>query len=215
MNTHLRFALITALLLTIFSFGCQRAYYAAWETLGKEKRHLLKDEVKDVRVEQEKAAKEFKDVLTRIKEIYGFSGGDLEKVYNKLNDDYEDCKERADKVRERIDTVEDIAEDLFREWEKEIRQITNANFRSKSREALRETKQRYSRLNYAMNTASKKMSPVLKNLRDYVLYLKHNLNAQAIGALRQEVGDIEIEVESLIKDIGKSVKEAEDFLRTF
>jgi paraquat-inducible protein B len=198
----------------IFS-GCQRAYYAAWESVGKEKRHLLKDEVKDVHSDQEKAAEEFKDVLTRIKEIYGFKGGNLEKVYNKLNDDYQDCEERAETVRKRIQSVEDIASDLFKEWEKEIREISNENFRSKSMQTMRETKDRYSRLRSAMTTASKKMDPVLRSLKDYVLYLKHNLNAQAVGALKQEVGDIEYEVESLIQDISSSVREAEDFLKNF
>ena len=47
------------------------------------------------------------------------------------------------------------------------------------------------------------------------LYLKHNLNAQAVGALKQEVGQIESEVETLIKDIGNSIQEADSFLKNF
>ena len=42
----------------------------------------------------------------------------MEAMYDKLNDDYEACVERADSVEERIDTVEQIAADLFKEWEK-------------------------------------------------------------------------------------------------
>ncbi len=215
MKTCMQTALFTAFLAILFTWGCQTAYYAAWEKLGKEKRHLLKDEVKDARTEQEKASKEFKDVLTRVKEIYGFQGGNLEKVYDKLKDDYEACEERADNVRERIQAVEDISADLFKEWDKEIREITNEKFKSKSRESLRETKGRYVRLHAAMSKATKQMDPVLKNLRDYVLYLKHNLNAQAVGALKQEMGSIEGEVESLIRDINESVREAEEFLKNF
>ena len=59
------------------------------------------------------------------------------------------------------------------------------------------------------------MDPVLKHLKDYVLYLKHNLNAQALGALEREVGEIEYEVEGLIQDMGRSIKEADEFLKTF
>ena len=59
------------------------------------------------------------------------------------------------------------------------------------------------------------MKPVLQQLKDYVLYLKHNLNAQAIGALKQEADDIEVEVEKLIKDINTSIKEADAFLKNF
>ncbi len=207
--------LISAAVLVLFLSGCQTAYYSFWETLGKEKRHLLKEEVQKARAEQEQASQQFKDVLTRVKEMYGFKGGDLEQFYNKLKSDYEESVGRADAVRKRIDNVEQIAADLFKEWEKEISEISNPNLKAKSSTSLRSTKERYVRLHKAMNRAEESMDPVLKKLKDYALYLKHNLNAQAVGALKQEVGDIEVEVNTLIGDMGKSIKEAEAFLSTF
>jgi hypothetical protein len=194
--------------------GCQTLYYSAWEKLGKEKRHLLKDNVEDAQKEQEKASEEFKDALTRVKEIYGFQGGDLEAMYDKLNDDYEACASRAEAVEDRIDQVERIASDLFKEWEKEIGQITNQKFKTSSQKQLLETKRRYAKLDRAMVKAHSRMEPALDHLRDYVLYLKHNLNAQAIGALGDEVDNIQVEVESLIGDIAASIEEADAFLKT-
>lgn len=205
--------LIAAVL--ILSSGCQTAYYSFWETLGKEKRHLLKEEVQKATQEQEQATQQFKDVLTRMKEMYGFKGGDLEKFYDKLKADYEESEGRAEAVRKRIDSVEQIAADLFKEWEKEISEISNPNLKAKSSTSLRSTKERYARLHKAMNKAEESMDPVLKKLKDYVLYLKHNLNAQAVGALKQEVRDIEAEVKKLIGDMGKSIQEAEAFLSAF
>ncbi|MFP4351163.1 MAG: DUF2959 family protein [Desulfococcaceae bacterium] len=195
--------------------GCQSAYYAAWEKLGKEKRHLLKDQVEEVRSEQQEASEEFKDVLSRIKELYGFEGGDLEEFYEDLKSDYEDSLERSEKVSDRIEKVEEIAEDLFKEWEREIEEIDNPKFRSRSRASLQETRRRYERLHRSMIQAEQSMGPVLNKLEDYVLYLKHNLNAQAIGAIRQEVADIEVEVGSLIQDINRSIREADEFLKDF
>ena len=206
---------IPAALLVLLVAGCQTAYYSFWETLGKEKRHLLKQEVQKATEEQEQATQQFKDVLTRMKEMYGFKGGELEQFYDKLRADYEESEERAEAVRKRIDNVEQIASDLFKEWEKEISEISNPNLKTKSSNSLRSTKERYARLHKAMNRAEESMDPVLKKLKDYVLYLKHNLNAQAVGALKQEVGDIEVEVKKLIGDMGTSIKEAEDFLSTF
>jgi hypothetical protein len=208
------FGLVAALVAGVAMMGCQTTYYSVWEKLGKEKRHLLKDNVEAAQDEQEKASEEFKDALTRVKEIYGFQGGDLEAMYDKLHDDYEACEERATAVEKRIDRVERIAADLFEEWEAEIEEMTNAKFKTKSRQSLQKTKNRYASLNRAMVKAHGKMEPALRHLRDYVLYLKHNLNAQAIGALGQEVSDIEDEVEALIGDIAKSVTEAEAFLKT-
>ncbi len=207
--------LIRAGVLVILFSGCQTAYYSFWETLGKEKRHLLKEEVQNAREEQEQASRQFKDVLTRMNEMYGFKGGDVEQFYSKLKSDYEESEARAEAVRKRIDSVEQIAADLFKEWEKEISEISNPNLKAKSSNSLRSAKERYARLHKAMNRAEESMDPVLKKLKDYVLYLKHNLNAQAVGALKQEVGDIEAEVKRLIGDMGNSIKEAENFLRTF
>ena len=57
------------------------------------------------------------------------------------------------------------------------------------------------------------MNPVLKKLKDQVLYLKHNLNAHAIGALRSEAQSIEKEIAELIKEMNTSITEADKFIR--
>ena len=64
-----------------------------------------------------------------------------------------------------------------------------------------------------MKKAESSMAPVLKRLKDHVLFLKHNLNAQAIGALKKEIGEIEVDVAALIRDMGKSIEEADQFLK--
>lgn len=206
---------VTLMALLIVIGGCRTAYYSTMERFGVEKRHLLKDNVQKAQKEQQQASEEFKDVLTRIQEIYGFDGGDLEKAYKKLKADYDDCESRADAVHKRIANVEQIAEDLFKEWEQEIDQISNAEFRSNSRASLYDTKQRFARLHDVMVQAESRLNPVLQQVNDYVLYLKHNLNAQAIGALRQEVDSIQIEVEALISDMQRSIREADAFLEDF
>jgi len=198
----------------LFTAGCQTTYYAVWEKMGKEKRHLLKDNVEQVREEQAEASEQFATVVERIKAMYGFDGGALEDVYEKLSQDYQDCEERADAVRDRTDKVERIAADLFKEWESEIATIENVKLQSKSRASLKDTRSRFSRLQRSMARAEASMDPVLNNLRDYVLYLKHNLNAQAVSSLKKEVTDIETEVASLIQDMNRSIKEADVFVKT-
>jgi hypothetical protein len=215
MAAHGRSVALLAFLLVLSITGCRSAYYAAWESMGKEKRHLLKDEVENARTDQQEASEQFQDVLTRIKEMYGFEGGDIEAFYDNLKADYDECENRAETVRKRIRNVDQIAADLFDEWEREIEEIANARLRSKSEQSLEETRMRYARLHKSMTKAEASMEPVLVHLHDYVLYLKHNLNAQAIGALKQEASDIELEVQRLLADMNKSIHEAEDFLESF
>lgn len=207
--------IMTVVCASLFIAGCQSTYYAAWEKLGKEKRHLLKDNVEKARSEQQDAAEQFKDALTRMKEMYGFKGGELEEVYEKLKDDYERSEEHASAVRNRIRNVEQIAGDLFKEWESEIQEISDPGLREKSRKSMQSSRQNYARLEKAMKRAEASMAPVLRRYKDQVLYLKHNLNARAIGSLKQEVGSIEADVQKLVADMEKSIREADLFLKSF
>lgn len=199
----------------LLAAGCQTTYYAAWEKLGKEKRHLLRDNVEKASAEQQEAAEQFKDALTRMKEMYGFKGGQLEEVYSKIKADYEESEEHASTVRERIKNVEQIAGDLFSEWEGEIQEISDPALREKSRKSLQNSRQNYARLEKAMKRAEASMNPVLKRHKDQVLYLKHNLNARAIGTLKQEAGSIEADVQKLIAEMERSIQEATRFLKSF
>lgn len=194
--------------------SCQSVYYAAWEKMGKEKRHLLRDQVENIRSDQQEASEQFNSVLEKIQALYGFEGGELEEFYENLLSEYEDCKDQAETVSDRIKEVEEIAEDLFEEWENEINEIDNPKFKSDSRQSLELTRKKYSRLHLSMLNAEKSMNPVLNSLNDYVLYMKHNLNAQAIGALKREAGEIETDVKTLINEMNKSIKEADDFLKS-
>ena len=214
MTKHFGAIVLAFMLFSVINCGCQRTYYAAWEKLGKEKRHLLRDQVEKARSDQQEASEQFKDVLNRIKQMYGFEGGEIEEFYNRLKSDYEESERRAEALVVRIRKVEQIATDLFREWEGEIAEINNEGLKLKSKKSLKATEERFARLRLAMTKAESSMEPVLKRLKDYVLYLKHNLNAQALGALKREADDIEIEVGRLIKDMGKSIDEADSFLKS-
>ena len=205
-------ALISLSLVAILLIACQSAYYAMWEKMGKEKRHLLRDQVEKSRGDQENASEAFKDALTRLKEMYGFQGGDLEKMYTRLSDDYDNCSQRADAIDVRVDKIQRIARDLFAEWRQEIEQIHNPTFRTQSIQKLKATQQRFASMESAIITARKRMTPVLSSLKDYVLFLKHNLNAQAIGSLRGEAASIETDVGRLVRDIQQSIQEADAFL---
>jgi hypothetical protein len=199
----------------LLSTGCRSTYYATWEKFGKYKRDLLKDNVEKVRDDQQKAAEQFKDALTRLREMYHFEGGgDLEKTYDKLKTELDRSKSRADAVHSRIKSVEQISSDLFAEWEKEAKTITNARLRQDSEEKLRETQRKYDDMHSAMKRAEASMDPVLAQLNDQVTYLKHNLNAQAIGALKGEAVSVETEIQQLIQDMNASISQADAFIKT-
>lgn len=202
-------------LVAIFaSMACSTVYYSVWEKLGKEKRELLRDSVEAVREDQEKVGETFESALEEIRAIYGLDGGELEKRYDRLSSRYESSVERAGELRGRIDRVEEIAADLFAEWERELESITDASLRARSREQLVSTKGRYSKLASALADTEQAMDPVLETFRNQVLFLKHNLNAQAIGRLGGEMTEIESEVGGLIAELQVSIRAADSFIRS-
>ncbi len=56
------------------------------------------------------------------------------------------------------------------------------------------------------------MKPVLDAFQDNVLYLKHNLNASAIGALKGELAEIDRDVSSLISSMNEAIQESDSFI---
>jgi hypothetical protein len=196
----------------LMATGCQSAYYSAWEAVGREKRDLLRSNVEKVRDEQQEAIETFESALDRMRQMVEIEDTDLEKLYDRLSDDLERSENRADDVRHRIDKIEDIASDLFAEWEREIDEYSSPSLKAKSREKLVQTRRRFESLDSALKKAEASMDPVLARFRDQVLFLKHNLNAAAVGGLVGEVEDIEREIAELIRDMETSIAEADAFL---
>jgi hypothetical protein len=193
--------------------GCRSAMYATYEKFGVYKRDLLKKRVIAARNEEKEAGEQFKDALTKLREMYGSSGSDLEKTYDKLKSEYDGSVARADAVRKRVRDMETVAGDLFREWESEIQQISSESMRSSSRDQLRQTRERYDEMHRALKRAEQSMEPVLTKFRDHVLYLKHNLNAQAIASLKGEAVSIQDEIARLIEDMNGSIEQADAFIK--
>lgn len=193
--------------------GCQTAYYGAMEKFGYEKRDILVKRVDNAREAQQDAKQQFESALAQFIAVTNFSGGELEKQYNLLKDEFDASESRANAVRKRIADVEQVAHDLFAEWEKELGQYTNPELRRNSRQQLDATRGRYQQLIAAMKRAEKKLDPVLNAFRDRVLFLKHNLNARAIASLRSERARVEADIAALVSDMNRSITEADRFIQ--
>ena len=194
--------------------ACICVYYSALEKVGLEKREILVDRVESARDAQGEAQKQFKDALERFKALVGYDGGDLEKRYEILSDEYDDSRKQAEAVRERIAGVKDVAGALFREWERELEEYSDPSLKRRSRSQLDDTRARYDQLVRAMDRAAASMDPVLAMLRDQTLFLKHNLNARALGSLSGTADQLQADVARLVKQMQAAIAEANRFLAT-
>jgi hypothetical protein len=194
--------------------ACSSAYYKTMEGLGIEKRDILVDRVEEARDAQGDASEQFASALEQFRATVNFDGGDLEKTYDRLNAEYEQSVSEAEEVSERVNAVENVAEDLFKEWEDELDQYSRADLRRNSASLLNDTRNRYKQLMVSMRRAERSMQPVLDAFSDQVLVLKHNLNARAIGALRNELDSIERDTANLIAQMQKAIAEANTFIES-
>ena len=192
--------------------SCTTAYYRALETVGVEKRDVLVDRVEEARDSQTEAKEQFTSALDRYRSVVRVEGGDLEEMYDRLAAELERSESRAQSVQERVASVASVAEDLFDEWEDETAQYSDPNLRRQSQRLLNDTRGDYRRLIAAMQRAENAMDPVLTLFRDQVLFLRHNLNARAIGSLETELDDIERATASLIAEMERSIAEASRFI---
>lgn len=204
-------ALVPAMLLVS---GCASAGIALREQFGVAKRQQLVDRVEDARDSQEEAKEQFQSALDQFLSVTGQTGtgGELEARYRALSSAYDRSASRAETVGKRIDSVEAVGSSLFREWNAELSQYTDDRLRAASEAQLRESKSRYDELIRVMRSAESRMKPVLASLNNQVLYLKHNLNAQAIAGLQGTAIEVENDLTGLIREMEEAIAEADRFI---
>ena len=201
-----------SLLLLLTITGCQTTYYDALEKVGIPKRELMIKRIESTQEAQQDVQEQFQSALDQFQSIVVFNGGNLEELYKKLNREYENSVSAADKVNSRIQSIQHVSEALFDEWQEELNLYSSASLRSASARKLNETKRQYQRMITSMEKSAKRMRPVLDVFQDQVLFLKHNLNAQAVSSLKGEFAGVKREIDQLITQMERSIAESQRFV---
>jgi len=192
--------------------GCESAYYKAMRTLGKEKRDILVQRIKDAKNDQDQTRQKLQTTMESFQALTGFQGGSLEKSYQRLNSDYESASSQAAKLHDKIQSIDQVSNDLFKEWQGEISAMDNGKLKSQDTIMLRNAKTRQATYMRAMRRTEDQITPVFKAFHDQVLFLKHNLNARAIGSLKNTSAGLQSDVAGLVQSIDASSQEADKLI---
>lgn len=218
-NDHQNTALTTGVtrgllapLIRLLTERFRRFYFRAVESVGYHKRDILISRVETARDSFEEAKDQFQCALEKFTFLTNFHGGELENVYSDLKSEFEYSQSKADGVRDRINAIQSVGDALFEEWRMELELYKNRSLKASSKQQLRLTYQHYTQLITAMHKAETRIDPVLSAFRDQVLFLKHNLNAQAIASLEDELSLISINVTGLVHAMERSITEANAFM---
>jgi hypothetical protein len=196
----------------LFLSGCSSVYYDAMEKVGIPKRKILVDRVGDAREAQQEAKAQFASALAEFLAVTRVPATELQATYEKLDAEFKRSETRAKEVRDRIAAIDSVAQALFSEWDDELAQYKSRALRAQSERQFAATKQRYATLMRVMDQAAAGMDPVLGAFRDQVLFLKHNLNAQAVAALGGTTRELQQDISRLVADMEKSIREADSFI---
>lgn len=202
------------LLPLILVAGCTRTYYKAMATFGKEKRDILVSRVKDSKKEQQQAKEQIKTTMEKFQELTGFQGGSLEKNYKELNGQYEKAADSAKKLHDRIDSIDQVSSDLFKEWQKEIDGMADKKLKQQSAEMLRQSRLQEAGYIKSMRQTEARMTPVITAFHDQVTFLKHNLNARAIGSLKGTSARMSTDVDVLLTQLDGSIAQADALINS-
>ena len=183
------------------------------DTLYQEPRDVLATRVELAKEGQEAAAQEFQTALEKFKQVTHFDGGDLEDKFNAMSAAYERSDAVASRITVRVDRVVAATNNLLQEWRDELDRYHDRSIRQRAEQQFDATRTQAEQLIALMRQSEAKTKPVLGAFRDQVLFVKHNLNTQAIMSLESEIGVIEQDVSALIDDMKSSIAEAERFLQ--
>ncbi|MCQ8105701.1 DUF2959 domain-containing protein [Methylomonas sp. SURF-2] len=191
----------------------RNAYYQSRESLlGHHKRDIVVAQVDQACESLKDSRDQFVDALEKFKTIARYDDSPLELRYQQLKKRYDICRGKADQVGQRIQAIEEVSAALFAEWEAELELYSNRALRARSQQQLKKSRQQYGRLVKSLQMAEARMQPVLAAFQDQVLFLKHNLNAHAIAALRHEFIEMGLDISKLIEVMEKTIAEASQFV---
>ncbi|OMH25910.1 DUF2959 domain-containing protein [Motiliproteus sp. MSK22-1] len=193
--------------------GCQSAYYNTMEKMGYAKRDILVDRVEDATETQAEVKEQFQSAYQAFNALLKLETSDLETRYETLNESYQDSLAKAEELEDRVEAIESVADALFDEWEQELSEYKSASLKTSSAKKLKITKTRYNNYLKSLKRAEAKVQPVLEVLNDQVLFLKHNLNAEKVSALKGEIRRFDSDVQVLIKEMDRSIRDAKQFIK--
>ena len=205
--------LLSLALISLTACGtAQKVQYSAMEKVGIHKRDILVDRIEKTSKLQEQTKQEFKSAYAELTSLVATGDRGLEAKYKKLAKSVADSESSASELKDRIASVNQVANALFEEWKQELDEYSNPKLRKISETNMRTTKQRYAVIYGQMQDSHAKVQPVLQVLQDNTLYLKHNLNARAINGISNEVLSVEGKVAELIRQMEVSIAESRKFV---
>lgn len=203
---------LAALVLVSCSTG-STAYFAGLDQDNSYKRNLLVARVVTAQDHQKKAKKQIAALLEQFHETSSFGAEECLKAYPPLNLSYQQARAEVDRVQKHNRNLYEDGAKVFVKWEREIDAFTDPGLADENSLQRDLTKDRFDELTTVMGRADKLYDPVLSELHDRVIYLKFNLNDEALATLADKTAELSRDVHQLILELESSIDAGDTFIR--
>jgi hypothetical protein len=107
------------------------------------------------------------------------------------------AEQQARRFRDVVGPMVDASKPVFRDWQDSVASIDNERLRQRSEQRLGVAKERFAAITTAAAAAQDSLDSYVRALRDHAAFLANDLNAGAIGDIKDEVRLVGNAVKSL------------------
>lgn len=123
------------------------------------------------------------DTVSALNAMVEKPDGDLAAMFNTYRNDLARLEDTAKKAGKRAGAVWDQKDEFFEQWEKNLEQIQNEEFRNLSEQRKAKTLEAFTRVQKSLDQTQASFDPLLTNLQDVRAMLTVDLNATGVAAL--------------------------------
>jgi uncharacterized protein YukE len=154
-----------------------------------------------------KSIKQAEKQLDKVTDRYGklLAGKSVKARSNeqkKVRDELKKLENRAREVREDSQRMESEASKFFKEWDKGLTQIKDAELRSLSQQSLTDSQQRYGQIVAAGRSVADQYDAYVRMLGSQLKYLELDMSDAAIAKLKSSGQDLRGEAKELQSRVG-------------
>lgn len=132
------------------------------------------------------AKEQLEKTLASYNTIVDGKAADPKAAYKDLGKAVKDSEDRVADVTRRKEEMDAEAGKLFASWKTSADAITSAELKKKSEERLDATQARYGKIATAGKDARGEYDAFLKNLKDQITFMGHDLNPAALASLKPD-----------------------------
>jgi hypothetical protein len=166
----------------------------------------LTENIDDFAAALRKGKTELQTTLAEHEAIVHNKDGDLIGHYKKFNTGVSDVEKRRADVRKRVDAIKATATAYFARWEANLAKFDSEDMRKRSRERMDQTKQRYEQVHAEGTKAKELYDPLMKTLKDHVLFWGADLNQESAKELEKDSEKLKADSDALIAAVDKVIE---------